>query len=80
MVDGNRASSEKSEVTGPPIFNGFDHVSVPCRDLEDGVRFYVDVLGGELVVKHEKFALFKIAETRIGIGSVGGFWISAFRP
>ena len=71
MVDGNRASSEKSEVTGPPIFNGFDHVSVPCRDLEDGVRFYVDVLGGELVVKHEKFALFKIAETRIGIGSVG---------
>ncbi|NQV55768.1 MAG: VOC family protein [Rhodospirillales bacterium] len=56
---------------GPPEFKGFDHVSMPCRDLDEGIRFYRDVLGGEIVVKQPAFALFNIAGTRIGIGSDG---------
>ena len=26
-------------VAGPPRFDGIDHVSVPCRDLDEGIRF-----------------------------------------
>lgn len=63
--------AETTEVTGPPAFNGFDHVSVPCRDLDEGIRFYRDVLGGEMVVHEGAFAQFRIAGTRIGIGSAG---------
>ena len=36
------------EMQGPPPLMSFSHVSVPCRDLEEGKRFYIDVLGGEL--------------------------------
>jgi catechol 2,3-dioxygenase-like lactoylglutathione lyase family enzyme len=65
------SGTDKARVTGPPKFNGLDHVSAPCRDLEEGIRFYRDVLGGELVVREAAFALFRIAETRVGIGSAG---------
>jgi catechol 2,3-dioxygenase-like lactoylglutathione lyase family enzyme len=60
-----------SEPSGPPSFNGFHHVSLPCADLEEGIRFFEHVLGGELLSKQAKFALFQIAGTRVGIGSVG---------
>ena len=39
--------------------------------MDEGVRFYGSVLGGELVVRQDRFALFQIAEMRVGIGSVG---------
>lgn len=61
----------KSDMTGPPKINSFDHVSMPSHDLDESIRFYTGVLGGEMVVQEEKFALFKIAGTRIGIGSTG---------
>ncbi len=67
----DQASLSTARVNGPPKFNGFDHVSAPCRDLDEGIRFYRDVLGGELVVREAAFALFRIAGTRIGIGSAG---------
>ena len=60
-----------SKVTGPPRFNHLDHVSLPCRDLEEGIVFYRDVLGGQIVVTDPAFALFNIAGMRVGIGSVG---------
>ena len=44
---------------------------MPSHDLDESIRFYTGVLGGEMVVQEEKFALFKIAGTRIGIGSTG---------
>lgn len=70
---GNRVheSSGKSAITGPPRFNHLDHVSLPCRDLAEGMRFYGGVLGGRLVVSEPAFALFEIAGMRIGIGSAG---------
>lgn len=60
-----------SKVSGPPRFNHLDHVSLPCRDLKEGIQFYRDVLGGETIVTDPAFALFKIAGMRVGIGSVG---------
>jgi len=67
----HKVNDDRANVTGPPKFNHFDHVSVPCRDLEEGIRFYRDVLGCEQIGSVEAFAFFEIAGTRIGIGSVG---------
>ena len=58
-------------MTGPPTLTSFDHASLPSHDLDESIRFYSSVLGGELVVKEDHFALFKIAGTRVGIGSSG---------
>ena len=65
------------EMTGPPKLAFFHHVAIPCRDVEDGIRFYRDALGGELIVQQPAFALFKIAGTRIGIGSAGCSFVEA---
>jgi catechol 2,3-dioxygenase-like lactoylglutathione lyase family enzyme len=56
---------------GPPKFEAFDHVSLPCRDLEEGKRFYTDVLGAEFLLEQGPFAYFQLADKKIGIGSVG---------
>ena len=58
-------------VAGPPRLDGIDHVSFPCRDLEEGIRFYRDVLGGKMLVKEDAFAMFDVCGAHIGIGSVG---------
>lgn len=71
MAEGATKEKPESKASGPPNFIGIDHVSLPCRDLEEGIRFYRDVLGGEMVVKEGAFALFHIAGTRVGIGSAG---------
>ncbi len=71
MENRTEESKGQSAMTGPPELDSFDHVSMPCLDLEEAVRFYGEVLGGELVVQEEFFALFNIAGTRIGISSAG---------
>ncbi len=69
------AAKPRPGLSGPPQFNGFDHASLPCRDLEEGISFYRDVMGGEFVVQEAAFALFRIAGTRIGIGSAGASFL-----
>jgi catechol 2,3-dioxygenase-like lactoylglutathione lyase family enzyme len=32
-----------------PRFSSLHHISLPCRDVEESKRFYIQVLGGELV-------------------------------
>ena len=64
-------SPPPAATAGPPRFNHLDHVSVPCRDLAEGIRFYRDVLGGEILVTESAFALFRIAGMRVGIGAAG---------
>lgn len=62
---------------GPPRLDAtFAHVSVPCRDVEEGKRFYVDVLGGELVVDQAKFASVKLGGIQVGFGSDGCSFIA----
>jgi catechol 2,3-dioxygenase-like lactoylglutathione lyase family enzyme len=54
-----------------PVLDAFDHASLPCRDLEEAIRFYRDVLGGEMTVKETYFAQFRLGGTRLGVGSAG---------
>ena len=46
-------------------------MSLPCRDLEEGKRFYVGVLGGVIRVNQPTFAAITIAGSEIGIGNEG---------
>jgi catechol 2,3-dioxygenase-like lactoylglutathione lyase family enzyme len=55
----------------PPKLKRFAHASVPCRDLEEGKRFYGEVLGGELHVDEPAFAAFRFGDVDVGIGSEG---------
>jgi catechol 2,3-dioxygenase-like lactoylglutathione lyase family enzyme len=59
------------DVSGPPAFLSFSHVSVPCRDLEEGKRFYVGVMGGKLRVDTPTFANIALCGVEIGIGNEG---------
>jgi catechol 2,3-dioxygenase-like lactoylglutathione lyase family enzyme len=71
MAQTATSTAERAKAFGPPKLKSFDHVSLPCRDLDEAIRFYRDVLGGELKVKEGAFALFHIAGTRIGVSSAG---------
>jgi catechol 2,3-dioxygenase-like lactoylglutathione lyase family enzyme len=65
-----------SKVQGPAKLKSFAHVSVPCRDLEEGKAFYRDVLGGELHVDTPTFASFRLGGVDVGIGTDGCSWIT----
>lgn len=60
---------------GPARLRSFAHVSVPCRDLDEGKDFYGAVLGGELHVDQPTFASFRLAGVDVGIGTDGCSWI-----
>jgi catechol 2,3-dioxygenase-like lactoylglutathione lyase family enzyme len=70
------AQSKSSSVQGPPTLKSFAHVSVPCRDLEEGKRFYSKVLGGEMHVETPTFASFKLGGVDVGIGIDGVSFIT----
>ena len=48
MINAGTASSQRQEGTRTPRPNGFSHISLPSRDLEQSKRFFTEVLGGEL--------------------------------
>jgi catechol 2,3-dioxygenase-like lactoylglutathione lyase family enzyme len=76
MANGGK-SEWQSNLTGPPKFLSFSHVSVPCRDLEEGKQFYTEVMGGEIAVwAPPTFAAFRIAGVDIGIGTEGCTFIT----
>lgn len=74
-MDGTTASTRAAAELGPPVFKSLDHVSFPCRDLEEGKKFYMGVLGGKIIVEEPAFVLFDINGAHIGIGSVGTTFI-----
>lgn len=76
MAESPSELTAEAELNGPAEFLSFAHVSVPCRDLEEGKRFYRDVLGGKLWVETSTFASFEIAGTNVGIGIDGCSWIT----
>ncbi|MGE3935340.1 MAG: VOC family protein [Rhodospirillaceae bacterium] len=71
MAETMAASRRRPGIDGPPAFDRFAHVSMPCRDLAEGKRFYEKVLGGQIRVDTPTFASFVIAGTDIGIGTDG---------
>jgi catechol 2,3-dioxygenase-like lactoylglutathione lyase family enzyme len=56
---------------GPAKFESMAHVSLPCRDLDEAIAFYVDVLGGTLRISGPRFASLDLAGASIGLGNVG---------
>lgn len=69
--DDGRKPFGMSEQLGPVPLGRFDHVSVPCRDLEEAMCFFVDVLGGEVRVSTPIFAEVRLGGTLIGFGNKG---------
>jgi catechol 2,3-dioxygenase-like lactoylglutathione lyase family enzyme len=70
------ALKSRDAVQGPPKLGEFAHVSVPCRDLEEGKRFYSKVLGGEMHVETPTFASFRLDGVDVGIGTDGVSFIA----
>lgn len=63
------------KIAGPVKLGPFAHVSVPCRDLKEGIAFYTKVLGGEMHVETPTFASFKLGGVDVGIGTEGTSFI-----
>ena len=61
----------RKPVDGPPVFSSIHHIAIPCRDLDEGISFYRDVLGGEQKVQESAFALLELGGILIGISTEG---------
>ncbi len=73
MSDGQTLESTRAKTSTPrrPKLGPFAHVSMPCRDLAEGKKFYREVLGGEMRVDTPTFAAFMFGDVEVGIGSQG---------
>ncbi len=61
------------EVAKRPHFSRLNHISIPVTDLEAAKRFYVEVLGGRLVLDGTpNFSEVLVAGTVIGLSDVRG--------
>src|SRR5690242_6686805 len=68
VLEGSKAGEE----LGPFKLDSMAHISLPCRDLEEAIAFYVDVLGGVLRRNDgEIFASVRIAGIHVGLGCQG---------
>jgi catechol 2,3-dioxygenase-like lactoylglutathione lyase family enzyme len=67
----SQVSEREQNISGPPSFRAFAHVSVPCRDIEEGKLFYSKVLGGNMHVETPTFASFRLCGVDVGIGTDG---------
>lgn len=70
-----RTAESGDIATGPPKFRSFAHISLPCRDLEEGKRFYTEVVGGVLRLEEPTFAMVVVCGTDVGLGIVGASFI-----
>lgn len=57
-----------------PKFAYLHHVSLPCRDLEESKRFYIEVLGGELYHDTPGFAEVMLAGMIVGLSAQSDGW------
>lgn len=57
-----------------PRLSFLHHISLPCRDLEESKKFYIEVLGGELYHDTPGFSEVKIADIIIGMSEQQGGW------
>ena len=57
-----------------PKFTYLHHVSLPCRDLAESTRFYIDVLGGELYHDTAGFAEVMLSGMIVGLSEQSDGW------
>jgi catechol 2,3-dioxygenase-like lactoylglutathione lyase family enzyme len=69
------ATESEIRADGPPKALTFSHISVPCRDIAEGKRFYTKVLGGAVQIDTPDFVGLHVFGADIGIGSVGTTFI-----
>ncbi len=70
----SRSGSEKGSTSKRPQVSGFSHVSIPCRDVEEAIRFFTEVLGAELLFHSAGFAEVRIAGICFGFSLQKGGW------
>jgi catechol 2,3-dioxygenase-like lactoylglutathione lyase family enzyme len=58
----------------PPRFASFNHLSIPVRDRAEGVRFFTEVLGADLILDSPTFNEVRLAGTVIGMSQQPGGW------
>ncbi len=57
-----------------PRLSYLHHISVPCRDLAEAKRFYIEVMGGQLFHDTPGFAEVKIADMIVGMSEQPRGW------
>src|SRR5262245_40106648 len=57
-----------------PHFAFLHHISLPCRNLDESKKFYIEVLGGYLYHDTPGFSEVKIANIIIGLSEQAGGW------
>jgi catechol 2,3-dioxygenase-like lactoylglutathione lyase family enzyme len=67
-------AGRSAPTTQKPCFTGFSHMSVPCRDLEQAKRFFVQVMGGDLILDNDGFAEVRVAGAIVGLAPREGGW------
>jgi len=71
------ASASTSEAQGAvegPVPSGFNHLSIPVKDVEQSLRFFMEVLGAEWVMAQEGFAEVRCGGMIIGLSRQPGGW------
>jgi len=66
--------SDKTSTKKRPKFSGFSHISLPCRDIQETIRFFTEVLGGELVYDLGGFAEVRIGGMLFGLSMQKSGW------
>ncbi len=73
-VNSSSSGSEKSSTKKMPHVSGFSHVSIPCRDVEEAIRFFTEVLGAEFLFHSGGFAEVRIGGISFGFSKLNGGW------
>lgn len=76
MADLREGRTGTAESTGERKLtpSGFSHVSVPVRDREEAKRFFINVLGGELVLDLPTFVEVRVGGMVLGFSEQPGGW------
>ena len=68
------STREVQETIGEPVPAGFNHLSIPVKDVKQSLRFFMDVLGAEWVMEIEGFAEVRCGGMIIGLSQQPGGW------
>ena len=71
-IEWSAAEIAEHERTPRPRFSGLAHISLPVRDLEEAKRFYIETLGGRLILNLPGFAEVIVAGVVFGLSERRG--------
>ncbi len=71
MASTTSQSEQSTSLTSPA---GFNHMSLPVKDVKQSLRFFINVLGAEWVQEQEQFAEVRCGGMIIGLSKQSGGW------